>query len=245
MEQVRKFKCKAIELLIIGETIATVAATHVEALAKRRAAFTLAYFDELKTNIDKAYTDVLGVDNAQPMKDATQLLGSMMKPAKNDLVDFNKQLTFDFRKNATRLKQLKDQLGFTTHYAKLKSGDQENFIQLLAKFKTNMLADTKTEILTQGTDANLIDRILGYANTLKNANVTQEVGKILRKELTQQDISTLNDLYDQLILINNIARRSNLSDTVKKTFSFPALLKNLNNHGTTTPPDTDNTPPTN
>lgn len=245
MEQVRKFKCKAIELLIIGETIATVAATHVEALAKRRAAFTLAYFDELKTNIDKAYTDVLGVDNAQPMKDATQLLGSMMKPAKNDLVDFNKQLTFDFRKNATRLKQLKDQLGFTTHYTKLKSGDQENFIQLLAKFKANMLADTKTEILTQGTDANLIDRILGYANTLKNANVTQEVGKLLRKELTQQDISTLNDLYDQLILINNIARRSNLSDTVKKTFSFPALLKNLNNHGTTTPPDTDNTPPTN
>ena len=245
MEQVRKFKCKAIELLIIGETIATVAATHVEALAKRRAAFTLAYFDELKTNIDKAYTDVLGVDNAQQMKDATQLLGSMMKPAKNDLVDFNKQLTFDFRKNATRLKQLKDQLGFITHYAKLKSGDQENFIQLLAKFKTNMLADTKTEILTQGTDANLIDRILGYANTLKNANVTQEVGKLLRKELTQQDISTLNDLYDQLVLINNIARRSNLSDTVKNTFWFPALLINLNNHGTTTPPDTDNTPPTN
>ena len=245
MEQVRKFPCKAIELLIVGETIVTVAATHTEALAKRRAAFTPAYFDELKTNIDKAYTNVLGVDNAQPMKDATQLLGGMMKPAKNDLVDFNKQLTFDFRKNATRLKQLKDQLGFTTHYAKLKSGDQENFIQLLAKFKTNMLADTKTEILTQGTDANLIDRILGYANTLKNANVTQEVGKLLRKELTQQDISILNDLYDQLILINNIARRSDLGDTVKKTFSFPALLKNLNNHGTTTPPDTDNTPPTN
>ena len=227
MEQVRKFPCKAIELLIVGETIVTLASTHTEALAKRRAAFTPAYFDELKTNIDKAYTNVLGVDNAQPMKDATQLLGGMMKPAKNDLVDFNKQLTFDFRKNATRLKQLKDQLGFTTHYAKLKSGDQENFIQLLAKFKTNMLADTKTEILTQGTDANLIDRILGYANTLKNANVTQEVGKLLRKELTQQDISTLNDLYDQLILINNIARRSNLGDTVKKTFSFPALLKNL------------------
>ena len=99
MQQTRKFKCKAIELLIIGETIATVAATHVEALAKRRAAFTLAYFDELKTNIDKAYTDVLGVDNAQQMKDATQLLGSMMKPAKNDLVDFNQQLTFDFRKS--------------------------------------------------------------------------------------------------------------------------------------------------
>ncbi|MBK9457852.1 MAG: hypothetical protein IPN94_00070 [Sphingobacteriales bacterium] len=74
---------------------------------------------------------------------------------------------------------------------------------------------------------------MGYA-TPKNANVTQEVGKLLRKT-TQQDISTLNDLYDQLILINNIARRSNLSDTVKKTFSFPALLKNLNNHGTTTP----------
>lgn len=245
MEQVRKFPCKAIELLIVGETIVTVAATHTEALAKRRAAFTPAYFDELKTNIDKAYTNVLGVDNAQQMKDATQLLGSIMKPAKNDLVDFNKQLTFDFRKNATRLNQLKDQLGFAAHYTKLKSGDQENFIQLLAKFKANMLPDTKTEILTQGTDANLIDRILGYANTLKNANVTQEVGKILRKELTQQDISTLNDIYDQLILINNIARRSNLGDTVKKTFSFPALLKNLNNHGTTTPPDTDNTPPTN
>lgn len=242
----RKFNCKAVELLIVGETIVTIAATHQAELADRRASFIPAYFDKLKTDINNAYPNILGINNKQQLKDATQLLTNIAKPASTDLVDFNKQISFDFRKDATRLKQLKSQLGFAAHYEKLKTRDQEGLIELLNTFKTSMTPTLKTEITTAGTDTNLIDRITTYAQNLKDANVTQEVAKASSKELTQQDIAVLNEIYEQLILINDIARRSKLSSTAKKSFSFGALLKKLNRQGNTNAdtPTPNNTPET-
>ena len=70
-----------------------------------------------------------------------------------------------------------------------------------------MVAALKTEITAKGTAATLIDRIITYANTLKNADVTQETFKGTRKELTEASLKEFNEIYDAVISICKISTK--------------------------------------
>jgi hypothetical protein len=50
-------------------------------------------------------------------------------------------------------------------------------VNLLFQFKTNFSPTLNTEIVTKGIAQATIDTIIGYANTLKEANISQETYK--------------------------------------------------------------------
>ena len=230
----RKYSCKIVDLLTVAETTILWAKKCQTALSARRSSITVNYLDELQNRISDAFITILGINNKQHLINATHVLYSISKPARTDLVDFYKQLKFDLRNNPERLQQVLAQFSFNSLYPNIRKGDQEAVIQLLNAIKANLTPDLKAELLALGTDENLIDRLFIYADTLKNANVTQELAKIESKQYTQQDIVALNDIYDHIIFINNIAQRADIDKSVKNNFSFAGMSKRLNRQTTTT-----------
>ena len=60
------------------------------------------------------------------------------------------------------------------------------------------MSDTlRQEITAKGLGASLIDNIIGYADTFKQAIVTQETFKIATKEVTQEVCDVFNSIYDE------------------------------------------------
>ena len=87
-----------------------------------------------------------------------------------------------------------------------------------------MDAALKTEITAKGTDAASIAEIIGFADTLKNSNVSQETFKSNRPSLTEQAIKTFNDLYDDVIAVGKISSRLFLQDKpLKESFSYSKI----------------------
>jgi len=115
------------------------------------------------------------------MREATQVVAGIQKNALSDLVDFKVQLVEDFKSNKTRRDELLTRLGFTANLKDAQNNDQQALIELLLKFKQNMTPAIQAEITAKGISAALITTIIGYADVLKNSNITQETLKSSRK----------------------------------------------------------------
>jgi len=57
----------------------------------------------------------------------------------------------------------------------------------------------RKEIAAKGMNVSLIDNIIGYADTFKKANVTQETFKESTKEISKEVSDSFNAIYDEII----------------------------------------------
>jgi hypothetical protein len=68
------------------------------------------------------------------------------------------------------------------------------------------MTDTlKQEITDKGMNPALIDKLIGYADTVKTANVTQESIEESTKDISQEAANAFNAIYDEIIGICKIA----------------------------------------
>jgi hypothetical protein len=87
----------------------------------------------------------------------------------------------------------------------------------------------KETLLEKGTNPVLIDRIIGNADQLKDANVTQETLKENTKEVSDEAVGIFNEIYDEIIGICKIAASYYQYDTLKKEqFTFSKVIANMN-----------------
>ncbi|HNI44591.1 MAG TPA: hypothetical protein PK230_07835, partial [Chitinophagales bacterium] len=142
----RKYGCKIVDLLTIGETTVLWAKAYQKALSDRRSTITNVFLDELQNRISDAFINILGINNKQHIINATRVLYSIYKPARTDLVDFYKQIKFDLRNNPERLQQVLALFSFNSLYPSIRRGDQEAVIQLLNSIKANLVPDLKAEL---------------------------------------------------------------------------------------------------
>jgi hypothetical protein len=195
------------------------------------------FFDNLKTQIQTTTETYLGKDAAQLMREATQVVLTIQTQAINDLAEFKVQIEQDFKDTPVQKTEILTQLGFTTYHKSAQKGDQEGLVNLLFQFKTNLNPTLNTEIVSKGTAQATIDNIIGYANTLKDANISQETYKGTRKEITDEAITAFNQIYDQVISIAKIASNFYKTDKTKQQlFSFAKVTATLNNKSTKTTP---------
>ena len=139
------------------------------------------------------------------------------------------QIEQDFKNTPSRRSEILNQLGYTNHFKQAQKKDQEALINLLYQFKSNLTAELKEEIADKGTSPETLETIKSYAETLKNADVTQEGFKSTRPELTAEAITALNQVYDQTISIAKIASNFLKDNKAKKEqFSFNKVSKKLN-----------------
>ena len=143
------------------------------------------------------------------------------------------QIEQDFKATPDRKTEILTQLGFNSYFKLATSSrDQEALIDLLFQYKTNLTPELKTEIVDKGTAEAALDNITDYADTLKNANVSQEGDKGTRKEITNEAIQAFNGVYNSVSSIAIIAAKFYKADPAKKDlFSFNKVSKALNNQG--------------
>jgi hypothetical protein len=225
----RKYKTKDVEMLTATATIIENAIANKTYLQSKRSSWADPFFDNLKTQIQTTTDTFLGKDAAKQMRDATQIVLSIQAQAQADLAEIKVQIDQDFKKTPIQLAEILNQLGFTNYLKSSQKGDQEALVNLLYQFKTNLNPTLSSEIVAKGTSITTINNTIGYANTLKQANISQETFKGTRKEITDEAINALNEIYDQVISISKIS--SNFFKTEKtkqQLFSFAKVTSNLN-----------------
>lgn len=226
MANTRTYKVKDVEMLLASKTITQTLNDNLADLSIARSNWTETYVSELSTKIDDAIENYLGIDKKKELRDATGKLATIQAPALRDLSFMKTQLEVDFGKEA---KEIEKKLGYDKNLRNVQKGDQEALIQLLYTFKKGMTDDLKTSIVDKGTNVALIDRIIGYADQLKEANVTQETLKETSKEVSGEAVNIFNGIYDEIIGICKIASNYYQYDELKKDqFTFSKVVANMN-----------------
>jgi hypothetical protein len=224
----RKYNGKDVDMLIASSTLIENAIANKTFLQTKRSNWTDDYFTAIQTQITNALEEHLGVDSAKELRQSTQILISIQKQALKDLAEIKVQITEDFKSDSIKQSEILTQLGYTTYHKQAQNGDQESLVQLLYKFKTNLTATLKAEIIAKGTAENILTQTATYADTLKNADITQETFKGTKKEITTIAVNAFNEIYDQVISIGKIATKFYKEEPVKRDlFSFAKINKTL------------------
>jgi len=218
----RNYKVKDEVMLMACKTIVKNMSINLSDLSLVRSNWTEDYVTGLDTKIDTAATNFLGLDKQKKLRIATDQVEEILKPAIKNLSFLKTQIEVDMGKDAEEI--LKG-LGYTKP---LYSLDQEGLITLLFGVNKGMTEDLKTQLVAKGTNAALIDSIIAYAETLQQANLTQEVLKGTTLELSEEAVSVFNDIYTEVIGICKIASKIYHDDPVKKSqFTFSKVVSRM------------------
>lgn len=224
----RNYPGKDVEMLTTGSVIVESAIANQDKLVPRRNIWAAPYFDNFKKRIDDAFKNHLGIDSAKDLRQSTQVLLGIQKQALKDLAIIKIQVDEDFKRDPARRTEIFKQLGFTNYLKDAQRKDQEALINLLYMFQKN-LPGLRAEIEAKGTDKASLDTIVGYADTLKNANISQETFKGGKKIITAEAVTEFNEIYDDLISICKIAAKFFMDEpNLKDQFTYSKVLKALN-----------------
>lgn len=230
MKPVRNYKCKDVELLLSAATIIDSAIAKKDFLQSKRSTWKDPFFEDFRNEIDKAIQDHLGQDNAKGLRNATQAVLANQSAALKDLAEVKVQIEEDFKNEPIQKTEILNTLGFTAFHSKTKNKDQEALISLLYQFKTNLTPQLQDTITAKGTAQDLLDKVISHADELKDTNIIQEGKKGTRKELTDDGIIALNNIYDKVISIAKIsAKFFKEQPAIQEQFSFSKVKNNLNN----------------
>lgn len=220
------FRGTAVEMLIATATIVQNIIHRKSFLQTKRPDWSDSLLQELASQNNVLFNTYIGKTNTTQLKEQTLLVLSLSKTAKMHLSEFKIQIKTSFRTDIDRQKEILTTLGFTRYLKEATQGDQESLIALLYQFKQNLTPNLKIEINSAGMSLNTMEEIINLAQQLKSANVEQESFKTLRKELTLQDISALNDYY---IKVTNISIPARVffkgNKLAQDEFSYTYILK--------------------
>lgn len=225
MKITRNYKYKDVEMLMAAETIVQSLSDNLVELSVARTNWDEAYVTATATQIDNAIENYLGKDAKLDLRKATAQVTAVQAPALRDLSFLKRQIEVDFGAGAAAM--LKN-LGFTTYLASARKGNQESLIELLYAYKQGLTAEIRAQIIANGTSEALLDRIVGYADQLKAANISQETLKATTKEVTEEAIAVFNDIYKEVIGICKIASSYYKDDKLKKEqFTFSKVVARM------------------
>jgi len=239
----RNYNHKDVDMLVTSSTIVETAIANKTFLQTKRSTWKDPFFSDLQTKIETAIKEHLGVDSAKELREATIIVNGMQKQAMTDLAESKVQIMEDFKSNKVRRAEILNQLGFTPYLKEVQKGSHEAMINLLYQFKTNLSTTLKTEIVTAGTAETLLTGIVGYADDLKDANVTQETYKGSRKSITAAGVKAFNEIYDSAISICKIAAKFYKDQQdMKDQFSYRIVAAKLSPKPKPKPPPPPVTP---
>ena len=153
-KELRIYTGKDVDMLTAASTIIENAIAEKDFLISKRATWADPFLGDIKTRINDAFSNYLGIDNARDMREATRVVLNLQSEILPKLAEFKVQIDIDF-KNPRRTEIL-NQLGFNAHLKKAQKKDQEALIELLFKFSLNLTPPLNAEITANGTAQSLI-----------------------------------------------------------------------------------------
>ena len=228
MAKNRNYSYKDVDMLTASEIVAGNFKLNIGELSSVRSDWTEAYANDLESRIRQIIETHLGIDAKKDLRDATSGVSSIQVDAKRDLSFFKTQIDDDFKAQPILRNEILNTLGFSKYLRDVQKGKQESLVQLLYTLKKNMTDSLRTQITGKGLSAALIDKIIGYAETFKDANTTQEGLKQTTKEISKEVMDVFNAIYDEVIGICKKVSNYYQFDAVKKEqFTFSKIIANL------------------
>lgn len=203
----RVFKGKDVEMLTVAETILGHAIAHKELLQAKRSNWADPYFEDFAARIQRFLTDHYGKDVAKDLRETTALVNSLQTSALLELAELKLQIEEDFKKDKVFLANTLRTLGFTEHYDAAAKRSQESLVKLLYAFRQNMSAELKAKIVEKGTNPAYIESVVAKAETLKTANVNQEIYKEQKKDTSKDLNEQLNAIYEEMMNVAKLATK--------------------------------------
>ena len=229
MTRKRTYSSKDVDMLLTSKSIVETFKLSLSELSSARTQWTKEYANKLSKKIDNAIDKYLGIDKDKELRTATATILSIQQPAIRDLSFLKKQLDFDFASDRPKLKEMIKDLGFERNLRRAQNSDQEALLDLLYTFEDNLSNSLKTEIVDKGTSVKLIDRILSYAEQIKQSNAIKTTNRNVSKKVTKEAEATLDEIYKEVIAICKIASAFFYHDSLKKEqFSFNKVFHNVN-----------------
>ena len=201
----RAFSGKAIDFLIVAETMHDAFVDNQSDLVAKNTKYTPLYLDDFKTEIRNGF-NIIGGDKARAQRLATRFLNEISGKANTELAIIKKNLLDIYYESPADLTENLRTLGFTEHLEKARGGEHSSLIELLKAFDTNLTPSLEAELLAGGVAPTSISIIRGFATSLLNANISQITLMGEKKDLTEADTKTLNAIHHKLMAIANLGK---------------------------------------
>ncbi len=215
-------------MLLASKIITQTLAGNLSDLAIVRNNWTETNVTELSVKIDDGIKNYLDLDKNKELRDITGKLASLQYLVLKDLSLLKAQLEADFVKES---KEIVKKMGYDKNLYRIQKGDWEALIQLISTFKKGISEGLKKQIVEKGTNIALIDRIIGYAYQLKEANITQETLKETCKTLSEKAVTVFNGIHEEIIGVYKIVSNFYWYDELKREqFTFSNVVASMNGH---------------
>lgn len=239
----RKFNFKPLPMLVAALTVADHFEAEKTVFNAEKPSWNEAWLADFRQAINLILNEYYGVNTREELQKQTDLVEELAGKAYDDLAMVKTQIERGFRTTPERTGWILDKLGFRAFYGKASNHNQSTLIGLLLAFRNNLDEALRAELLQKGVNAGRMVNLFSYADTLNQANITQESLKGSTKLDTEKALSSLNDIYDQAMDICTVGQKLFKDNRLKKDlFVFSRLVKNQGTAGSVTSNDTE-TPP--
>ncbi|MFC4232402.1 hypothetical protein ACFOW1_10900 [Parasediminibacterium paludis] len=198
----------------------------------------------IEQKITNSFKTFLGFDDAEALRKATMALHRIQVTALDDLTTLKKRLT-TFVKDKNTLTEYLKTFGYDTYYDNAKNNEsQSDLINLLFRINKKITPEVKADLLTKNINNDLLNRLVGYAETMNNANINQESFKFNKPNQTADHNIALNNLYNEAMDVVKLAADFFKKDkAISSRLSYAAALKQVKaTKPTITPPSSTTKP---
>ncbi len=239
-EHKRNYHVKDSVMLIAAATITQSAASQQATFIGADTSYTPDWFDRLRERIDNAAREILGADNAAALRAATIRLEADHDAALHELGLLKAFIESHYKSNPARRTELLNHLGFNTYHTDATRRKQEAMGHLLKRATEGIDASLKDELTENGLPPERISALRNFANTYMSENSAQEGFKDDRRELTANQLTELNAIYNEVIALCTYGHRLFKDNpALRDRFSFTKVADRQSAY---TGPDTPGTP---
>ncbi len=228
---IRLFAGKDVDMLTTLSTILTNAEDNQPALQKKRTNITPQYLKELEDKLDGVVKKYFGVDSAKQLRQQSQVVYNLEDAAYKAASEINDQVKASYSSDKVQQKEILRELGYADYFKAARKGDTEALINLLYQYQQNMTPELQAQLAATGIPEADLTLVTSYAQTLRDANVSQESYKSSKKVLTADAVTAFNDIYSDVV--NKISKLARVFFPGNKQqqglLSYTGLLKALNN----------------
>ncbi|GET30776.1 hypothetical protein [Prolixibacter sp. SD074] len=221
----RKFNYSDLSMLVAALTLTGHFEQEKEALVAEQPLWADPFIASFRENIQQILTTVHGINTRKNLRNATTQVNQLLVDARDDLVMIKTQIERGYRTDPGGREDLLKWLGYADLWPAAHLNQSEG-IDLVITFRNNLTEELRTDMEAHGVNADRLDRIIGYADTLNQANVTQESLKGSTRLDTVQLVTKLNAVYAQAMDIGAIGKQLFKNDKAKRDlFVFSKLVR--------------------
>lgn len=200
----------------------------IKELSVIRSLWTRSYITDLDNRLDNAFSEILGFSLPTVLQFLKFDIYDSLQKAAFDLSCLKVQIEVDFQTNPEKKSSCLATLGFTMFQKKLTTLSEEELICLLEHFALNLSAGVRGELVRNGVNPFLLDRLTQQATLLKEMKEIQVSLLSASRELDDQQVATLCSLYNEVMGICTIASTFFEKKTKKhELFTFPVVINRL------------------